>query len=396
MGGAWGNHGREPSRGRRIVQLLQWLCSSACEDGPAAVARWAEAKRSGRRASQSVSAGYSAPAAAKVGEQAKQMKGGAGTEALENAVLIFLPGVKEIQTLHEAILATREFRSEPQRSWVLPLHGMLPPDEQRWVFDRAPPGVRKVVIATNIAETAITVDDVSIVIDCGRMKEKRFDPAKRMESLEDVLVSRANAKQRRGRAGRTRPGVAFHLITSFAHDKVIDSFQPPEISRVPLERLVLTIKSLRYVEPASEVCARLLEPPKLVAVKRAVRELVELDALDVGDGGEKLTALGVHLSTLPVDVRIGKLILLGTIFGVVDETLTIAAALSYRSPFLSPFDQRDAADAAKRSFTVGQSDHLAVLKAYTEFDQTSGQAKFEFAREHFLGIKTLQSITSPD
>ena len=98
----------------------------------------------------------------------------------------------------QALLATKEYATEPQRSWVLPLHSSLPPSEQKRVFDRPPPGVRKVVLTTNIAETAITVDDVAYVIDTGRMKEKRFDPARRMESLEDVLVSRANAKQRRG------------------------------------------------------------------------------------------------------------------------------------------------------------------------------------------------------
>tara|TARA_B100000780_G_scaffold256704_1_gene206048 strand:- start:549 stop:938 length:390 start_codon:yes stop_codon:yes gene_type:complete len=125
---------------------------------------------------------------------------------------------------------------------VLPLHSSLPPEEQRRVFDRPPPGVRKVVLTTNIAETAITVDDVAYVIDTGRMKEKRFDPARRMESLEDVLVSRANAKQRRGRAGRCRPGVAFHLLTSHAHDTIAEDQQAPEVRRVPLERLVLTIK----------------------------------------------------------------------------------------------------------------------------------------------------------
>ena len=147
---------------------------------------------------------------------------------------------------------------------MLPLHSSLPPEEQRRVFDRPPPGVRKVVLTTNIAETAITVDDVAYVIDTGRMKEKRFDPARRMESLEDVLVSRANAKQRRGewdhtstssrcspsewypspyplprlhrpprllyisrpgRAGRCRPGVAFHLLTSHAHDTIAEDQQ---------------------------------------------------------------------------------------------------------------------------------------------------------------------------
>jgi ATP-dependent RNA helicase DHX57 len=219
-----------------------------------------------------------------------------------------------------------------------------------------------VVLTTNIAETAVTVDDCGFVIDCGRMKEKRFDAAKRMESLDDVLVSRANMKQRRGRAGRCQPGVAFHLVSSYVHDQVAESAQPPEIRRVPLERLVLTIKAMQYADHAPLVCSRLLEPPEPAAVKRAVEELAELDALDTSGGRETLTPLGAHLSTLPVDVRIGKFILLGAIFGVIDETLTIAATLSHRSPFLAPFDKRELADAAKRSFASEQSDHLAVLQ----------------------------------
>lgn len=90
--------------------------------------------------------------------------------------------------------------------------------------------MRQVVLATNVAETSITVDDVAYVIDCARMKEKRFDASRRMESLDDVGVTRANAKQRRGRAGRVRPGVAFHLMTSHAHDALALPSQPPEVS----------------------------------------------------------------------------------------------------------------------------------------------------------------------
>ena len=166
-----------------------------------------------------------------------------------------------------------------------------------------------------------------------------------MESLEDVLVSRANAKQRRGRAGRCRPGVAFHLISKFNHDDCCEGQQAPEVKRIPLERLVLTIKALGYVPPAASVCAELLDPPDPSAVRTAIQELVGMEALDVADGEEKLTALGSHLSCLPTDVRIGKFILLGAIFGVTDEALTIAAILSSRSPFVAPYDKRDQADA---------------------------------------------------
>lgn len=114
---------------------------------------------------------------------------------------------------------------------MLPLHSTVPPDEQRKVFEHAPPGVTKVILATNIAETAVTVDDVAFVIDTGRMKENRYDPQRRMSSLDDVPVSRANAKQRRGRAGRVRSGVAVHLFTSHRHNHILLSAQSPEVQR---------------------------------------------------------------------------------------------------------------------------------------------------------------------
>ena len=176
------------------------------------------------------------------------------------AVLVFLQGIKEITAVQEALLSTREYAFEPARSWVLPIHSAVPPEEQRLAFARPPPGVRKVVLATNIAETAITIDDVSFVIDCCRMKENRYDATTRMESLEDVPISAANAKQRRGRAGRCRPGVAFHLVTRRTMNAA-PSHQAPEVQRMPLDRLILGIKALNYDRPAAAVCAALIEPP---------------------------------------------------------------------------------------------------------------------------------------
>jgi HrpA-like RNA helicase len=133
-------------------------------------------------------------------------------------VLIFLSGVKEIETMYDTLLAQREINCSPAaRDWVLPLHGSLPPEEQRRVFQRPPSGVRKIVLATNVAETSITIDDVGYVIDTARMKERRYDPVRRLASLEDCMISRANARQRRGRAGRVAPGVAVHLFSSHTH-----------------------------------------------------------------------------------------------------------------------------------------------------------------------------------
>ena len=231
-----------------------------------------------------------------------------------DSILVFLPGLKEITAAHEQLTGWGPLAAEPQRSWVLPLHGSMTSDEQRRIFLRPPPGVRKVVLATNIAETSITIDDCAFVIDCGRMKETRYDPARRMESLEDVPVSRANARQRRGRAGRVMSGLAFHLVTRHTFERRLEAAQAPEMHRVPLEQLVLRIKVLRYPGTAAQVVSRCLEPPAAEAVSRAVSELVRLEALSAT---EELTPLGTHLAALPVDVRIGKLILLGAIFNVV-------------------------------------------------------------------------------
>ena len=315
-------------------------------------------------------------------------------DTTSSAILVFLPGIKEITTLHEMLLTTTQtFRNSPAKDWVLPIHSSIPPEEQRLVFTRPPKGVRKVVLATNIAETAITIDDVAFVVDTGRMKENRYDPLKRMSSLEDCLVARTNARQRRGRAGRVRVGVAVHLYSRHRHDKIAKPSQAPEVQRVPLEQLILRIKALRYPGTAGEVCARLIEPPAEEAVKRAVDELVFLEAMTVSpeDGKEEMTPLGVHLSTLPVDCRIGKLILLGAVFGVADDALTIAATLSYRNPFQAPLLKREEADKAKMSFATAQSDHLTILSAYKQVD-SMGHARYDFCRENFLSIKTLQTI----
>lgn len=122
---------------------------------------------------------------------------------------------------------------------VYPLHSTLTNEEQQAVFSRPPEGVTKIIISTNIAETSVTIDDVVYVIDSGKMKEKRYDATKSMESLEDSWVSRANALQRKGRAGRVASGVCFHLFTSHCFEHQLSEQQLPEIQRVPLEQLCL-------------------------------------------------------------------------------------------------------------------------------------------------------------
>lgn len=246
------------------------------------------------------------------------------------------------------------------------------------------------------------------------MKEKRFDANRNMESLELVWVSRANALQRKGRAGRVMPGVCIHLFTGhrFRHNFLA---QPvPEIHRVPLEQLVLRIKTLPCFSAKNtlEVLGRTLEPPTEENILSAVRRLQDVGALDET---QDLTSLGHHLSALPVDVRIGKLMLYGAIFQCLDSVLTIAACLSHKSPFVSPFNKRTEAEKCKREFAICNSDHLTMLLAYKvsvvritwccityltfnlqkwlEVSRRNFYASRNYADEHFLSLKTLETIS---
>ncbi|KAK5849246.1 hypothetical protein PBY51_008900 [Eleginops maclovinus] len=313
------------------------------------------------------------------------------------AVLVFLPGLAEIKMLYEQLKSNRMFNNRGKsRCEVYPLHSSLSNEEQQAVFSRPPEGVTKIIISTNIAETSVTIDDVVYVIDSGKMKEKRYDATKSMESLEDSWVSRANALQRKGRAGRVASGVCFHLFTSHCFEHQLAEQQLPEIQRVPLEQLCLRIKILdlfadRMLE---SVFSRLIEPPAMESLDAAKQRLRDLGALT---DDEKLTPLGYHLACLPVDVRIGKLMLFGAIFRCLDPALTIAASLAFKSPFVSPWDKREEANEKKVAFALASSDHLALLQAYKGWccaAKNGHQAGFLYCRENFLSSRGLQEIAS--
>lgn len=162
----------------------------------------------------------------------------------EGSILIFLPGLAEIQMIHDTLSDSSVFSPRAGKYLIVPLHSTLTNEEQALVFRRAPAGKRKIVLSTNIAETSVTIDDCVFVIDCGQMKEKRFDANRNMESLDLVWESRANALQRKGRAGRVRPGICIHLFTSHRYHHHFIGQPVPEIQRVPLEQLLLRIKTL--------------------------------------------------------------------------------------------------------------------------------------------------------
>lgn len=305
---------------------------------------------------------------------------------IEGGILIFLPGVAEIdQTL-------RALRNIPNLH-ALPLHASLQSSEQRRVFPRAPHGMRKVIAATNVAETSITIEDVVAVIDTGRVKETSFDPANNMVKLAEVWASRAACKQRRGRAGRVRAGECYKLYTRSAETKMAER-PDPEIRRVPLEQLCLSVRAMG-VSDVPAFLASALTPPESLAVAGALKLLTRMGALDNTD----LTALGRHLSMIPADLRCGKLMVYGAAFGCLEACLTIAAILTVKSPFVSPLPKREESKAARSAFGGGHGDLLCDLRAYEEWSgrRSAGEPTSSLRRwcdENFLNHQTLMDIST--
>ncbi|KAI3433652.1 hypothetical protein D9Q98_003461 [Chlorella vulgaris] len=322
----------------------------------------------------------------------------AEADGVEGAVLVFLPGMGEIQELADRLCASRRFRANS--SWVIPLHSTVSPSDQQQAFRVPPAGVRKVVLATNIAETSLTIEDVVFVVDSGKLKERRYDASRGMSLLVEDWVSAASAKQRRGRAGRVRPGICYGLYTRGRYESRMRRYQAPEMVRVPLEELVLQIHLLRLGK-AGTFLAKVLQPPPDKSVAGAIRALQEVGALTAA---EELTPLGLHLAALPVDARIGKLLLLSASLGCLAPALTIAACLSYKSPFTGG-SQQDAADRARaalaapgsRTIAAGQqSDHLLMVAAVDGWlaarSKGGHQAAREYSRRHFLSQQALEML----
>ncbi|KAF2806284.1 P-loop containing nucleoside triphosphate hydrolase protein [Mytilinidion resinicola] len=305
----------------------------------------------------------------------------------DGGILIFLPGTMEIDRTIQAL------RNIPNLH-ALPLHASLLPVEQKRVFPPPPHGKRKVVCATNVAETSITIEDIVAVIDTGRVKETSFDPQNNMVKLGEVWASRAACKQRRGRAGRVRAGICYKLYTRNAEMMKMMERPEPEIRRVPLEQLCLSVRAMGVADVPAFL-AGALTPPDSTAVEGAIDLLRRMGALD----GEDLTALGRHLAMIPADLRCSKLLVYGATFGCLEASLTIASILTLRSPFLSPKDKRDEAKAARAPFSQGQGDLIGDLRAYEQWAsmRSKGVSPRElrfWCDENFLSTQTLFDITS--
>lgn len=305
------------------------------------------------------------------------------------AVLVFMTGWDDISALKEKLQGHRII-GDPNQVLLLTCHGSMASSEQNLIFNKAEDGVRKIVLATNIAETSITIDDVVFVIDCGKAKETSYDALNNTPCLLPSWISKVSAKQRRGRAGRVQPGECYHLYPRCVYDAFAD-YQLPEILRTPLQSLCLQIKSLK-LGSISEFLSRALQSPELLAVQNAIEYLKVIGALDEN---ENLTVLGRYLTMLPMEPKFGKMLVLGAIFYCLEPILTIVAGLSVRDPFLSPLEKKDLAEAAKAQFSQDYSDHLALVRAYEGWkDSEKDLAGYEYCWKNFLSAQSMKAIDS--
>uniref|UniRef100_A0A1D1YGD6 RNA helicase n=1 Tax=Anthurium amnicola TaxID=1678845 RepID=A0A1D1YGD6_9ARAE len=306
------------------------------------------------------------------------------------AVLVFMTGWDDINALKDQLNA-HPLLGDPTKVLLLACHGSMASSEQRLIFDKPENGVRKIVLATNMAETSITINDVVFVVDCGKAKETSYDALNNTPCLLPSWISKASARQRRGRAGRVQPGECYHLYPRCVYDSFAE-YQLPELLRTPLQSLCLQIKSLR-LGSISEFLSRALQSPELLSVQNAVEYLKVIGALDER---EELTVLGRFLSMLPVEPKLGKMLIFGAIFNCLDPVLTVVAGLSVRDPFLMPFDKKDLAESAKSQFSCRDySDHLALVRAYEGWkDAEREQLGYEYCWRNFLSAQTLRAIDS--
>eukprot|EP01061_Rhynchopus_euleeides_P035384 TRINITY_DN59628_c0_g1_i1.p1 TRINITY_DN59628_c0_g1~~TRINITY_DN59628_c0_g1_i1.p1 ORF type:complete len:936 (+),score=409.26 TRINITY_DN59628_c0_g1_i1:235-2808(+) len=299
-------------------------------------------------------------------------------------ILIFLCGQDEIEECYEDLnRRTQGLGSRIKELLLFPIYSTLPTDQQTKIFEKTPEGSRKVVIATNIAETSLTIDGIVYVIDCGFCKQKSFNPRTLMESLQVVPISQAQAEQRRGRAGRTRPGHCFRLYTFAAFKNDLDPVVVPEIQRTNLGNVLLMLKSMGIHEIEK---FEFLDCPSIDTLKRAYLQLFALGAIN---DKRQLTKVGRMMAEFPLDPQLSKMMCVSKEHGVSDQVVTICAMLSVgNSIFHIPRDKKLLGQSTIQHFFKGGGDHLALCTVYEEWEDANFSESWCY--ENYVQVRSLR------
>lgn len=299
-------------------------------------------------------------------------------------VLVFLPGEAEIRDAADAVRGAYAKDAAPTE--VLPLYGRLSAAEQHRVFERSQvAGVRRrVILATNVAETSVTVPGIRYVVDTGTARISRYSARSKIQRLPIEAVSQASAQQRSGRAGRTAPGVAVRLYSEEDFTRRPE-FTEPEILRTSLASVILQMLALGFGDISA---FPFLTPPDSRGVKAAFDLLTELGAVREARDGTRLTSTGREISRLPIDPRFARMLIEARAQGVLDDVRPIVAGMSIQDVRERPEDRREAADRAHARFTDPASDFLSLLKLWDYLQEKQGElgssAFRRLCRDEFL------------
>ena len=306
-------------------------------------------------------------------------------------ILLFLTGEEEIESACQQIRdGIEELGDEVGYANVIPIYSTLPPYLQEKIFEPPPEtnprGIkgRKIVVATNIAESSITIDGIVYVVDPGFTKQKVFNPRGKMESLLINIISKENADQRAGRAGRTKPGKCFRLYTEESYQKELKKSSIPEILRSNITSVVLNLLKLGINDL---VHFDFIDPPAPETMMRAIEMLNYLGAMD--DDG-KLTELGSQMNQFPLEPELSKMVLAGVKYKCINDMLTLAATLSVKSPFLRPRGKENEADSKKYQFTHHTGDHITLIMAFNAFKKN--EFSKDWCRDNFINFRTMKAI----
>jgi pre-mRNA-splicing factor ATP-dependent RNA helicase DHX38/PRP16 len=297
-------------------------------------------------------------------------------------ILVFMTGQEDIEATC-GIVAQRAMRLDDcPPLLVLPMYSQLPADLQTRIFDKADEGVRKCIVSTNIAETSLTVDGIVYVIDSGFCKLKVYNPKIGMDALQVTPVSQANSNQRKGRAGRTQPGICYRLYTerSFLDEMLVSNI--PEIQRTNLSNVVLLLKSLGV---DNLLHFAFMDPPPQETILQSLYQLWVLDAINSSGG---LTDDGAKMVEFPLEPSLAKMLITAERLGCTDEVATVVSMLSVPQVFYRPKDREEESDAAREKFFVPESDHLTLLNVYKQWERHGHSPAW--CTEHFVHAKALR------